>query len=96
MAVKDRLTLTQAVAQAGGLDPVLATNRANILRLDEKGAPVMLSVDLARVMTREEADIPLKDNDVVVVGESPLRKALFVFKELLPGAVSGAYRFAGP
>jgi len=95
VAVKDRLTLTQAVAQAGGLDPVLGTKRVNILRLAENGAATTLSTDLGRVMAREEEDVALKDNDVVIVGESSVKKALFVFKELLPGAVSGAYRFAG-
>jgi polysaccharide export outer membrane protein len=94
VAVKDKLTLTQAVALAGGLDPVLANNSAHVLRLDEHGKPLNIATNLARVMAQEERDIPLKDNDVVVVGESSVKKALFVFKELLPGATSGAYRFA--
>ncbi|MBW1990680.1 MAG: polysaccharide biosynthesis/export family protein [Deltaproteobacteria bacterium] len=92
--VKDNLTLTQAVALAGGLDPVLATPQVEVLRLDENGTARTFRRNLNKVMAREETDIPLKDNDVVVVGESRLRKALFVFKELLPGAMSGAYRFA--
>lgn len=95
VTVKDDLTLTQAVALAGGLDPVLGTQRVDILRLDEKGSPITLSADLASVRTRSQPDIPLKENDVVVVNESSLKKALFVFKELLPGSVGGAYRF-GP
>jgi polysaccharide export outer membrane protein len=94
VAVKDNLTLTQAVALAGGIDPVLATNNAHVLRLDKQGKPLNITANLARVMAQEEGDIPLKDNDVVVVGESSVKKALFVFKELLPGATSGAYRFA--
>lgn len=94
VAVKDKLTLAQAVALAGGIDPVLATNSAHVLRLDEHGKPVNLGANLAKVMSQEERDIPLKDNDVVVVGESSVKKALYVFKELLPGATSGAYRFA--
>jgi polysaccharide export outer membrane protein len=94
VAVKDNLTLTQAVALAGGIDPVLATNSAHVLRLDKQGKPLNITANLARVMSQEERDIPLNDNDVVVVGESSVKKALFVFKELLPGATSGAYRFA--
>lgn len=94
VSVKGNLTLTQAVALAGGVDPVLATNSAHVLRLDEHGKPRNLTANLARVMSQEERDIPLQENDVVVVGESSLKKALFVFKELLPGATSGAYRFA--
>ena len=92
VTVRDNLTLTQAVALAGGLDPVLATQRVEVMRLDEQGAPITLSAHLGKVMNREEADIPLQENDVVVVGESSLRKALYVFKELLPGSVSGGYR----
>lgn len=95
VTIRDNLTLTQAVALAGGLDPVLATQRVDIMRLGEKGSPVTLSADLANIRTRGEPDIPLKENDVVVVNESSFRKALFVFKELLPGSMGGAYRFGG-
>lgn len=93
VTVRDNLTLTQAVALAGGLDPVLGTQRVDIMRLDEQGGPITLTADLANVQSRAEPDIPLKENDVVVVNESSFRKALFVFKELLPGSVGGAYRF---
>lgn len=94
VTVKDSLTLTQAVSLAGGLDPVLATQQVSVTRRDEQGKPVSFSANLNRILSREEQDIPLKDNDVVVVGESSLRKGLFIFKELLPGSYSGAYRFA--
>lgn len=93
VTVKDDLTLSQAVALAGGLDPVLATSRVTITRRDEQGNALKLAADLKRILQRQEEDIPLKDKDVVV-GESALRKGLFVFKELLPGTYSGAYRFA--
>lgn len=95
VAVRDNLTLSQAVAMAGGVDPVVATNRVDIMRLDENGKPITVSTRLDRVLSRQEPDIPLKDNDVVVVNVSSFRQALLVFKELLPGGtVSGAYRFA--
>lgn len=94
VAVKENLTLSQAVAMAGGPNPVLANNKVDILRLNEGGQPVLISTHLDKVLARQEEDPSLKDNDVVVVGQSSLKKALFVFKELLPGAISGAYRFA--
>jgi polysaccharide export outer membrane protein len=96
VAVRDNLSLSQAVAMAGGVDPVLATSRVDIMRLNDQGQPVMLTAHLGRVLSRQEPDIPLKDNDVVVVNESSFKKALFVFKELVPGGMSGAYRFAAP
>lgn len=94
VTVKDNLTLSQAVALAGGLDPLLATSKVSVTRRDEQGNAIQLAADLKRILNRQEQDIPLKDNDVVVVGESALRKGLFIFKELLPGTYSGAYRFA--
>jgi hypothetical protein len=48
-------------------------------------------------MSRQESDVPLKDNDVVVVNVSSFKKGLYVFNKLIPGgggSVSGAYRFA--
>lgn len=95
VAVRDNLTLSQAVALAGGLDPVVASNRVDIMRLDENGKPLKLTARLDKILSRQEPDLPLKDNDVVVVNVSSFKQALLVFKELLPGgAVSGAYRFA--
>lgn len=97
VAVRDNLSLSQALAMAGGVDPVLAISRVDIMRLNEQGQPVMITAHLDKVLRRQEADVPLKDNDVVVVNESSLKKALFVFKELIPGStVGGAYRFAAP
>lgn len=95
VAVRDNLSLSQAVAMAGGVDPVLATNRVDIMRLDDHGKPILVTSRLDKVLGRQEPDVPLKDNDVVVVNVSSFKQALFVFKELMPGGtVSGAYRFA--
>ena len=84
VSVKDNLTMTQAIAMAGGVDPVLATDRVNILRFDDKKNAVSVTASLGRVLSRQEPDIPLKENDVVVVTESSIKKALFTFKQLLP------------
>jgi polysaccharide export outer membrane protein len=95
VAVRDNLSLSQAVAMAGGVDPVVATKRVDIMRLDDGGQPVTLTAHLDKVFSRQEPDVPLKDNDVVVVNVSSIKQALFVFKELMPGgSVTGAYRFA--
>jgi len=95
VAVKDNLSLSQAVAMAGGVAPVVATNRVDIMRLDDSGKPITVTAHLDKVFRRTEPDVPLKDNDVVVVNVESIKQALFVFKELMPGGtVSGAYRFA--
>jgi polysaccharide export outer membrane protein len=95
--VKDSLTLSQALAMAGGSDPILATSQVSVMRLDDKRNPITITAHLGKVMSRQEPDVPLKENDVVVVNMSSFKKGLYVFNKLLPGgggSLSGAYRFA--
>ena len=79
---------------AGGVDPVLATNRVDIMRLDDNRTPIMITAHLDKVLSRQEPDVSLKDNDVVVVNVGSFKKSLYVFKQLMPGgSVKGAYGF---
>ena len=79
-------SLSQALAMAGGVDPVLATNRVDIMRLDGNRKPIMITAHLDKVLRRQEEDVTLKDNDVVVVNVGSVKKSLFVFKQLMPGS----------
>ena len=95
--VRDNLTLSQALAVVGGTDPVLASSQVKIMRLDAQRNPVTITAHLGKVMSRQEEDVPLKENDVVVVNMNSFKKGLYVFNKLLPGgggSLSGAYRFA--
>ena len=97
VAVRDNLTLSQALAMAGGADPVLANNQITVMRLDENRNPTTITANLKKVLSHQEPDVPLKDNDVVVVNVSSFKRGLYVFNKLIPGgggSVSGAYRFA--
>ena len=76
----------RVVAMAGGVDPVLATNRVEIMRLDGNRKPIMITARLDKVLRRQEEDVTLKDNDVVVVNVGSVKKSLFVFKQLMPGS----------
>jgi polysaccharide export outer membrane protein len=84
--IKDNVTVTQAVAMAGGLHPMLASNKITVLRLDEKGATSAIRLDVGQVTAGKEADIPLKENDIVFVQESTLRRFLYDFRNLMPGS----------
>ena len=95
--MRDNLTLSQALAMAGGADPVLANNQITVMRLDENRNPTTITAHLNKVLGHQEPDVPLKNNDVVVVNVSSFKKGLYVFNRLMPGgnsSVSGAYRFA--
>ncbi|MGQ9920111.1 MAG: polysaccharide biosynthesis/export family protein [Desulfobacca sp.] len=88
--VKENITVSQAVAMAGGIDPILGTNNITIMRFDDQGKPVSINTNLKNIIARSDPDLPLKDNDVVVVNESGLKKSLYIIRTLLP-IPSGSY-----
>jgi polysaccharide export outer membrane protein len=91
ISVKENLTVSQAVAMAGGVDPILGTNDITIMRF-EQGKPERIEVNLNGIITKNDADPPLKDSDVVVVKESTIKKGLFLFRSLFP--ITGAASMA--
>jgi polysaccharide export outer membrane protein len=86
--LKDNMTVTKAVAAAGGLHIMLSSYNATVLRLDDNGQRQTIPVNFAQITQGNEADLPLKENDIVYVQESGVRRFLFDFKMLLPGSVS--------
>lgn len=88
--IKGNMTVTKAVAQAGGLHVVLASNNATILRLNENGQRQTIPVNIASITKGTEPDVPLQENDIVYVQESGMRRFFFDLKMLLPGAVNVA------
>jgi len=90
IAVKENLTVSQAVAMAGGIDPVLGTNNITVMRFDDQGKPISINTNLNSIIARNDPDLPVKDSDVVVVNESTIKKTLYVIRQLLP-IPSGSY-----
>jgi polysaccharide biosynthesis/export protein len=87
--VKGNLTVSQAVAVAGSPVAGLAKPQiSSILRLDEQGNPTTLPFNLYAILEKKEPDIPLKENDVVYVPESILRRLLLDVKQLVGGGIS--------
>jgi polysaccharide export outer membrane protein len=92
IAVKENLTVAQAVAMAGGVDPMLGTNSITIMRFDEQGNPIRINTNLSSIIAKNDKDLPVKNNDVVVVNESSIKKAFYLIKNLFP--LSGGYSMA--
>jgi polysaccharide export outer membrane protein len=90
ISVKNNLTVSQAVAMAGGVDPILGTNNITIMRFSRHGKPISIKTNLSNIIARSDPDLPIKDNDVVVVNESSIKKTLYVIRTLLP-IPSGGY-----
>lgn len=82
--VRENLTVSQAVALAGGLDPLLASSSITIMRFDKQGSPISIKANLKSIIDRNEPDIPIKGSDVVVVNENAVKMALYLFKTLIP------------
>lgn len=93
IAVKENITISQAVAMAGGVDPILGTNSITIMRFDDHGKPISINTNLNSIIARSDPDLLLKNNDVLVVNESGLKKTLFIIRTLLP-IPSGSYSMA--
>jgi len=87
--VKGNLTVSQAIAMAGSPVAGLAKPQiSSVLRLDEQGNPTTIPFNLYAILEKKEPDIPLKENDVVYVPESTLRRLLLDVKQLVGGGVS--------
>jgi polysaccharide export outer membrane protein len=84
VAVKENLTVSQAVALVGGVEPLLGTNNITIMRFDKQGNPISIKANLKSIIARNEPDIPIKGSDVVMVSESTLKKTLYLFRSLIP------------
>jgi polysaccharide export outer membrane protein len=93
ITVKEKLTVSQAVAMAGGVDPILGTDNITIMRFNDHGQPISINTNLDNIISRTDPDLAVKDNDVVVVKESSLKKAIYVIRTLLP-IPSGSYSMA--
>ena len=66
-----KITLVQAIAQAGGTTDAAKKSAVVIKRRDEKtGKETRMTVDLNKIMKGQKADIPLKEGDVVYIPES--------------------------
>jgi len=87
VAVKDNLTVMQAIAMTEGLDPTLASNNVTILRFAENGERLAIPVNLKRVVSGQDPDPVLKENDIIFVQESGFRRFFFDFRNMLPGSV---------
>ncbi len=93
IAVKENLTVSQAVALAGDVDPMLTNYDITIMRFDDQGKPISIHTNLKKIFARTQPDIPIKDHDVVVANENGIKKTLYYFKNMLPVGYSVAPAF---
>lgn len=92
--LKNGLTLSQLIKNAGGLKEDAFTGHGSIIRLNPDNTPQQLSFNLKDVMSQSSADIPLQREDSVTI--SSIFDLRDTYKITIKGEVRnpGDYRFA--
>ncbi len=68
--ISKKITLLQAIAQAGGLTENGSKSGVTIKRIDKRGGEQKIIVSLRDLIKGKKPDIPLKEGDVVYVKEA--------------------------
>lgn len=93
--LKEPVTLTQAIAFAGGLAPLARPSKVKIQRQEENGAlKVELVFDLNDIVSKKIADPVLQPNDIVEVPKDNVKSVRNGIIKALSGGIGGLfYRF---
>lgn len=87
--LKERVTVSQALAMAGGVLPDTQSERVRIVRQSPGGAKTEIIVDLKAINRRRAEDVALQANDIV---EVPTASGKRFLRTLLGSAVPSAAR----
>jgi len=88
LTVDGELTLSQAIAQAGGTNEVANADRIHVARVFD-GHVSDEVYDLTKIQSGQATDPSLRGGDIVVVEDSQAKVAFKNVKDLLPFAVIG-------
>jgi polysaccharide biosynthesis/export protein len=88
--LKEKITLSQAIAMAGGTLPDSATDRVHLLRQKADGTKQEFIVDLKAINKQRAPDVVLQPNDIVEVPTASGRRFL---RNVLEGLVPSVARF---
>jgi polysaccharide export outer membrane protein len=83
LTVDGRLTLLQAIAQAGGVSDTANSDRVHIVRTSDRSEINDVVVSVLKIQLGNSTDPPLYGGDVVVVEQSNAKLAFSSMKELL-------------
>ncbi|MEJ2070134.1 MAG: SLBB domain-containing protein [Syntrophobacterales bacterium] len=87
--VKQNLTVSQAVAMAGGVEPLLGTYDVTLMRFDNQGKPLSIQMNLNRIAARKDPDVSVQDNDVILVKVGEVKRTLWIIRQLIPIPTGG-------
>jgi polysaccharide export outer membrane protein len=82
-----RVTVSQAIAMAGGLDDKANASGTKIFRYRESDETRVLSVDVNAIQKGETKDVYLEENDIVIVPRSGVKAFLIEFRNTVSGVL---------
>jgi polysaccharide export outer membrane protein len=96
--LKERITLTKALAMAGGTMPDTKTDKIRLVRqLPGSTGPTEIMVDLKAIKKHESEDIALQANDIIEVPTSEGKRFFRnLFGSMIPAATQLPVRVVGP
>jgi polysaccharide export outer membrane protein len=80
-----RVTVSQAIAMAGGLDDKANGSGTKIFRYRESDETRVLSIDVNAIQKGEMKDVYLEENDIVIVPRSGMKAFLIEFRNTVSG-----------
>ena len=73
---REQLTTLKILALAGGFTNLAKTDRAVIIRKDEKGQQHEVQLDLKKIQNRQAEDLQLQPSDILYIPQSGTKQAL--------------------
>jgi len=90
--LKNKVTLTQAISMAKGLDDTASKSDIRIFRETGKPEREVITLDYDAVLSGQQKDIEIKDKDIIIVETSAIKRFL---TKLTGGIGYGMFRLGG-
>jgi len=90
--LKNKVTLTQAISMAKGLDQTASLSDIRIFRESGKPEKEVITLDYDAVLNGQEKDIEIKDKDIIIVSSSAIKR---FFSKITAGIGTGIFRVGG-
>lgn len=87
--LKGKITLTQAISLAKGLDYEATRSDLKIFRDNGKPEREVIEVDYDSILESKSRDVEIKDKDVIIVSSSGLKR---IMKGIATGLSFGMFR----
>ena len=78
------LSVSEAVSNAGGFLKTAALSQTRVIRAQPDGTRQITQVDLGKILKGEEADQPVRENDLFYIPDSKTKNVAYAFLNSMP------------